>query len=305
MCLHAWKNIEQMKTGLDRDYRNLIIYLDDNEAPPCLYKVQKRGNQIIKSYPEHNSADPAMFQTVIKDIINFAPSDSYGLVLWSHGTSWIPANAKLKSFGRDGKNEMDVKELANALPVHFDYILFDACILMGSVEVAYELKGKTNYIISSPTESLADGFPYEKITPLLFGGEHELIALATEYFNYYSRMKGQLNSASISVLNTDELDQLAYLTERLIKKIPLEKWDYHHKDIQALDMYENHISYDFFNFLHVNYSVQEVREIESQLKQVVIYKANTNLILGTLPVAHFCGIGCYVPIPGNTQMNNY
>ena len=41
---------------------------------------------------------------------------------------------------------MNIDALAAALPVRFDFILMDAC-LMGSVEVVYELRNKADFII--------------------------------------------------------------------------------------------------------------------------------------------------------------
>lgn len=33
---------------------------------------------------------------------------------------------------------------------------------MGGIEVAYELRNKTDYMIASPAEVISNGFPYEK-----------------------------------------------------------------------------------------------------------------------------------------------
>ena len=74
----------------------------------------------------------------------------------SHGTGWLPEfyygdgadpenevdiweSTSSKSMGShvngDELDEMELSELASAIPMHLDYLIFDAC-LMGCVEVA-------------------------------------------------------------------------------------------------------------------------------------------------------------------------
>jgi len=74
---------------------------------------------------------------VLNDIIQMYPAQEYGLILWSHGTSWLPAGSSLRSFGEDSGEQMNIPDLAENLPIKFDFILFDAC-LMVSVEVVYD-----------------------------------------------------------------------------------------------------------------------------------------------------------------------
>ena len=55
---------------------------------------------------------------------------------------------------------MELADFASALPLpnhrKWDFILFEGCY-MGSVEVAYELKDKTEAIIASSTEIVSPG----------------------------------------------------------------------------------------------------------------------------------------------------
>ena len=71
---------------------------------------------------------------------------------------------------------MEITELAAALPHNYEFILFDCC-LMGGIEVAYEFKDKCEYMLFSPTEILADGFPYEKMFDPIFNVENREEAL--------------------------------------------------------------------------------------------------------------------------------
>ena len=53
-------------------------------------------------------------RSVIGEVVSLYPADSYGLVLWSHGTAWLPSDYqnKLKAFGQDGNNWMEIDDLA-------------------------------------------------------------------------------------------------------------------------------------------------------------------------------------------------
>ena len=76
---------------------------------------------------------------------------------------------------------MDISELAAAIDgsgVRFDYLLFDACF-MSSVEALYDLRRAADYIVASPCEVMAHGFPYDTVIPSLFaddGARYDLAA---------------------------------------------------------------------------------------------------------------------------------
>ena len=163
---------------------HLVVYLDapawSEDTCPQLFSIRQGKATPVKQYGRHNSASGEVLQSVIGDAMSMFPARSYGLVLWSHGTGWLPegvysdlprsaspAAARPQSFGRDGGSEIDVAALAEAMPVKFEFIIFDAC-LMGSVEVLYQLRGKANTIVASPTETLVVGFPYDEVIPCLF-----------------------------------------------------------------------------------------------------------------------------------------
>lgn len=74
-----------------------------------------------------------------------------------------------------------------------EYILFDDCY-MASVEVAYDLKEVTDYLIASPCEIMAYGMPYAEIGPHLLGKvDYESIcdAFYEFYKNYEECLAGQ------------------------------------------------------------------------------------------------------------------
>lgn len=240
----ASRDIDEMMQGMksvDTSVFNLLVYLDDNGNTPVLFRItkDKKGNvskEIIREYEEQVSTDVSVMDKVMKLAFSNYPADSYGLVYWSHGEGWIPyplsAKASTRWVGEDNGqgvvNRMNISDLVTVLDSapHFDFILFDACFMM-SVEVAYELRHYTDYYMGSPTENPGPGAPYHKIVPLMFQ-PNAAVNMATEYFNYYESIYNKgigldngnwTAGTSITVLKTDELENLAAVTNQVLSGV--------------------------------------------------------------------------------------
>lgn len=214
---------------------HLLIYVDDGSSPR-LIELEKKGNDVIetvvKKYEDRNSVGVAETQEVFADVFSNSKyqADSYGLVYWSHGDGWLPypLGAGTRWVGQDTGNEdnrMNISEFVEILKSapHFDFILFDACF-MQSVEVAYELRDYTDYCIGSPTEIPGPGAPYDVVVPAMFSAENAAVNIGKAYYEPYAAKydggKGISNTnwtggASVCVLKTDQLDELARITKQL------------------------------------------------------------------------------------------
>lgn len=60
---------------------------------------------------------------------------------------------------------------------------------MEAIEVFYELKNSVDFFIASPSEILADGFPYDKIIPRMTEEEVDLKGICSDFYNYYNQKK--------------------------------------------------------------------------------------------------------------------
>lgn len=240
LASYALKDLNEIERGFVPNGKDkLLVYIDSNTSTalpshPVLLEIVPDTTEIIKSkivasYPEQNSVDKVVMSNILKDALNYYKGDNRykGLVLWSHGNAWLPdgyhiatenkSGIFVKSFGKDmnpREGAMDLPDLAEVLsPYRFDYILFDACF-MGSVEVLYELRHSARYFIASPAEILADGFPYHLILPYLIG-KLELEKVAMSYYNYYNALEGARQSATITLADSELLERLAALCQRL------------------------------------------------------------------------------------------
>ncbi|MEG1544641.1 MAG: clostripain-related cysteine peptidase [Tannerellaceae bacterium] len=324
---YADSNIENMMQGAangNLNGGNFLIYLAPRNGVPQLLRIRQDADgqivkETIKTYPKQNSVSIDVMRNVITEVITDFPATSYGLVLWSHGTGWLPSNVlsddMLRSFGQDGQNWMELNELAQALPDHqFNYILFDACY-MGSVEVAYALRAKTEYILASPTEIMADGMPYQLIVKDMFAETPGLKQIAEKFYQFYDQKSGKGRSASISLINTAHMNELAALTREIVQSnkeaintLPLNV-------IQPLDYLGGtryHAFYDYDDYITRLATAEQAARFTKCLGDVIVYKATTpkayysyggnGLIVS---INHFSGLSAYIPQVNLTKLNSW
>jgi hypothetical protein len=299
----AIEDIEEMKQGFSGNTTNLIVFVDPASAAPYILKIGRNAESRVKSYPEFVSTDAGNMQMVLNDIIGMYPAESYGLVLWSHGTSWLPAGSTLKSFGEDNGRQINVSELAEILPIRFDFIFFDAC-LMGAVEVAYGLRNRADFIVASSTEIVYTGFPYDKIIPEITKPVPDLITAATAYIDFYRQLPGAYSSATVTVIDTKELENLAYATNRLIAGQKFDMSTFDRTSVQRLDVYGEQYVFDFLDFLDKAFSDMDKSDLSEQLAKTILYKDNTARFIDSYAITTYCGLSCYIPHPVRNDLND-
>ncbi|NCD72493.1 clostripain-related cysteine peptidase [Mucilaginibacter agri] len=305
--------INKMEKGASNLDGTLLVYIKTTTGKSYLLKIKADADEnrivsdTIKTYDNTAASDPQVVQQVIKDAQSAYPADSYGLVLWSHATSWAPATGKVKvlSFGEDTGKQMDIIDLKNALPNNLDFLIFDACS-MGGVEVLYEFKDKAKYIIASPTETLAESFPYESITPLLFQSTGDLTSVAKAYFDYYNAYTDDRRSATVVLVKTSEMQPLASAMKSLIASHKKYGDSLISTGVQRLDYTANFPvpNYDFGDFLEHNFNTGDLTGINQQLNKTILYKAATPSFIG-VPIAKFSGLTSYIPYQGDANLTYY
>ena len=251
------------------------------------------------------------------------PAQSYGVVFSSHGSGWLPPGYytdpskfepssgslwSLRSIGQDktpsGGTEMDLNDFADAIPMHLDYCLIDAC-LSGCVEVAHALKGKADIVGFSPTEVLADGFDYKNITTHLFAKPLDPVEVCREYFAYYNAQSGSNRSATITAVDTRKMDALEAVCKELFEAYrPILK-TMSGGNVQGYFRYDRHYFYDLRDILvQAGISEQEKTRLDAALSQFIVYQAATDYFL-SIPLTRVCGLSMYLPSMGSTYLNNY
>ena len=286
--------------------------------------------------------DPDVIQEVLEKVHQLYPNARYGLVVSSHGTGWLPAgkyssssviqfsgkkrNAglplyryneaegepRVKTFGAEVEvlngqkvsRELSIQSMAAAIPIHLDYLLFDAC-LMGGIEVAYEFKDVADKVAFSPTEVLTFGFDYTDISSLI-KDTPDIEAFCKRYYDYYDNRTGDQRSATISVVKTDGLDALAAVCKRLFSTYRGAIAGLTSSSgVQRYYRSDHHWFFDLRDIVaKAMASGEDLAELDNALNGCVTYKAATPYFLG-LEIARYSGLSMYLPSVGDAEADDF
>jgi hypothetical protein len=166
---------------------------------------------------------------------------------------------------------------------------------MGSIEVVYELRNSADYIISSATEVLSAGYPYQQITEQLFAGSVDYPKVADTFFQSYASLEGAMKSASISVVKTSELTDLADKFRRIMNDTAHLQY-VNSYSIQQFSTNQNGLLFDFDSFTaSVSADAELYAEFNKALSHVITYKDFTEYVADNLQLNTFSGISIYIP----------
>lgn len=266
--------------------------------------------------------DPEVLRSMLTYVGRAFPCDHYGMLLSSHGSGWLPrfylnsdgskADISPLSFGVESTtadpdaDEMDIRALAAAIPMHLDYMVFDAC-LMGGVEVAYELKDVTDRIVASVAEIMTSGMDYSNFTRyLLSDAPYSLEAFCRDYFAYYDAMGGVYRTATISLIDTGGLEGLADVCRELFAANAEGIAALKARDVQGFFTRKKHWFFDLEDVLYkAGASPAGMEDLAAALKGCVLYAAATEMILSQVTVHSHCGLSMYLPSEGDAVLDGY
>ena len=309
-------------------------------APVLMHVYRDRGvvhADTLKVYPENTvSASADAIREMLLDVKRMFPSESYGMLFSSHATGWIPqgypsggeahvASLQSEDPGRplpltktlgaqyDGNSsnsrEIDIRDFADLIPMHLDYIIFDACLL-GCVELAWELREVCDKLVFSPTEVLAQGFVYGPMVLNLLGGvEPDLKAVSREYFERYDGMQGDYRSATVSLVDCTKLDRLAEVFGEIVSRRRGALDGISRDEVQKYFYRDNRFPffYDLRDLADRMAPGEELMsELDAALSDCVLYHAETpSFFEDLLPLERCCGLSVYFPDPAWPVLNDY
>lgn len=229
----------------DRDNQAHLIHLVyDKKQNTC-------NNDTIETYRGLTGSDfysESGMTKFFNDAKASMPTRSYSLIVGCHGMGWLPIDARndyakpsfapatgfskplyrndqegtyiereiLTRYIGEGNNPeymAEIPTLAKAVSNafgHTDYILFDDCYMM-NVEVAYDLKDVTDYLIGSTCEVMIEGMPYDQVGIHLLSADYEqVVEVFHDWYSAYRNPYGTL-----AVTKTSELEQLASVMRQI------------------------------------------------------------------------------------------
>lgn len=190
------------------------------------------------------------------------------------------------------ETQIETTDLADAMAdagLHTEYILFDACY-MSSVEVAYELKDVTHYLIASPTEVISYGFPYITMGKHLLGTPNYK-GIADSFISFYSSY--YLPYGTVAVTDCTQLDALAAIAQQINAAAEAQLAP---NGVQIMDGYSPTLFYDLGHLMSLkNAGTVLTTAFAEQLDKTVPYKGHTDQYFTALKdapvdIKHYSGL---------------
>ena len=293
---YAQQDINEMIDGVKSisKWDNLIVFVDraSTREKPFIIRLRDDKNapaDTIRKYEQDFvSSDPERMKEVLSWMMSNYPADDYGLVMWGHANGWIIMNdsvavrrAIVQDDGVDTSNKqyfMNIPTLRTtlqSLPHPLKFIFADCCNVQ-NIEVAYELKDVTQYLIASPAPIPDKGAPYKTVIPDLFN--HSDVQMYSQTCDdYYDLLESEDGHLPISVIKTSQLPLLAQVTKEVIRNIYQSERNINTDQLiyyyttSSSDIKER-IMYDMQDFVLRHAEPSDFQKWLNIYNQVVVYK---------------------------------
>ena len=313
------QNVEDIETAIEAEKglgRNkLMVFIATSANHAALIEVKYAANgrcqrDTLQHFDKHNM--PAYttangLASLLSKVKVEAPAKQYALIVGCHGTGWLfsegKSRARTRYFGgSDHYFQTNIPTLAAAIEqakMRMQFVMFDDCY-MSNVEVAYEMRHATDYLIGCCSEIMAYGMPYKNIWKHLTQPKPNYKEVVNEFHNFYSNYKWPYGN--IGVTDCSKVEEVAARMKTInaatANNAKLIDW----KDIQRLDGYKKTIFFDMGDYVNKLCNTPETQsmahEMQSALAQLVPYKSYTPYIYtaleqhypSTIPVNAYCGI---------------
>lgn len=306
----------------------IMVFMATSEREAVLFELKKQNGRCLtdtlRRYSDRPFTSRQWLTSLFSEVMTLAPASRYGMVVGCHGLAWVPIQGQRNARKRLGSQEridetqpndlmhfevqgpvttrfiggtypetqIETTDLADAMAdagFHTEYILFDACY-MSSVEVAYELKDVTHYLIASPTEVLSYGFPYITMGKHLLGTPNYK-SIVDSFISFYSSYN--LPYGTVAVTDCTQLDALAAIAQQINaadaeQLVP--------NGVQIMDGYSPTLFYDLGHLMSLkDAGTVLTAAFAEQLEKTVPYKGHTGQYFTTLKdapvdIRHYSGL---------------
>jgi hypothetical protein len=223
----ALEDLNEMEQAGSSSSVNIVVQLDQysnyNHCKRYLvtrdYNTSTISSTVLQDAGNVDMANSASLLSFLNYGISNFPASHYMVVLWDHGSGWkrkalspLTKGVCYDDHGADPDiplsihNVRDVlSQVRSGLGKNIDILCFDAC-LMQMLEVAYEVRNYTDYMVGSEETMPSTGLVYNQsllrlvndpdLTPLQLGNY-----LVQDYYSYTPSSELTMSNLSISQLN--------------------------------------------------------------------------------------------------------
>lgn len=181
----------------------------------------------------------------------------------------------------DSRYATDIETLAEGIRLsgtHMQFILFDDCY-MANAEVAYELRGVTNFLLASTSEVMAIGMPYAEMWKSLNAQTPNYKTAVEAFHSFYSKYR--VPCGTIAAIDCRQMDNLAAVMRQINENYTFDEAKL--ANIQVLDGFYDPIFFDLGDYVAKLCTDPYLSEkFTAQLAKTVVSKANTERIYSYL-----------------------
>ncbi len=313
------KNLTDFETAMKQsnilENKRVVVFIASSGTNAAMFEMKyKKGVPVrdtVKTYqnPKFTTADG--ITAILNDVVNVAPAERYAMTVGCHGMGWLPVTPGARGEegkwhwehedmpqtryfgGKTSEYQTNVTTFAKGIAdagLKMEYILFDDCY-MSSIEVAYDLKEVTNYLIACPTEIMAYGFPYHIVAPDLLTNDYS--GICDGFYEFYSTYQDPYGT--IGITDCREVGALAEIMREINGRFTFDPQM--RNSIQRMDGYSPVIFFDYGDYVAKLCGDSDLlAEFEAQLERTVPkkYRRHTprfySMSMGTIAISTYSGI---------------
>lgn len=304
-------NIAGMKRAIESNKglgnTRLVVFIAKDKKQSALINI-KYDKGVCKQDTLEKFYSPIYLTTngrveLLNKVKQYAPANRYAMIVGCHGMGWIPSSTVFKAKksryfgGLENGYKIDIDDFAESIKaagMKMQFILFDDCY-MSCMEVAYDLKDATDYIIASTSEVMDKGMPYHRIYQHLMATEPNYQAVCDNFYDYYTNYSAPYGT--IGVTDCKYMDEMVAMMKYINTKHTFDTDRLN--NVQDLDgeTFTPTIFFDFDDYVR-NLCTNDnntYEQFNAVLQRLVPHKANTNYIFSgntqrETKVNHFSGI---------------
>lgn len=274
----------------------LIVFFAETATKATMFEIKYNKGEVTRStIQEYNVSTFTTTEgitSLINDVKKAAPANRYAMIVSCHGMGWLPVPTskamkaryaqekdyweyegvpRTRYFGGLSRDyQINITTFADGIAgsnTKMEYILFDDCY-MSSIEVAYDLKDVTDYLIASPTEVMAYGYPYADIGKYLIGNV-DYYGICNGFLSFYEKYD-LMPCGTIGVIDCAKLDRMVSVMKEINSRYTFNETEVN--TVQRLDGYNPIIFFDFGDYVSKLCKVTELlNRFKMQYNKTVPY----------------------------------